>query len=144
MNISINAQLLSNELSRPVDLPLSECANVEFDNNIHCTCFRNVKFLFPAQDISGKIGFRHPGLGMIPCTFGSPVEIIGDVFIKHDLLLNAILLGDKTGIAMNGSSSRIRVCDVDGIDDSFFDIERRNIIHEIFRMKEFGATIVIS
>lgn len=143
MNLNINAQLLSNELSRPVDLPLNECTDIEFNNNIHCTCFRGVKFLFPAQDISGKIGFRRPGLGLIPCTFSSPVEIIGDVFIRHDLLLNAILLGDKTGIAMNGNSAWIRVHEVDGIDDSFFDRERRNVMYEIFKMEEFGATIVI-
>lgn len=143
MNININAQLLSEELSRPVDLPLSDCMDIEFNNNIHSTCFRGVKFIFPAQDISGKIGIRSPGFGMMPCSFNRSLEIIGDVFIKHDLLLNAILLGDKTGIALNGSSAWIRVREVNGLGDSFYDMERRRVIHEVFKMEEFVATIII-
>lgn len=145
MNININAQLLSEELSKPVDLPLSDCMDIEFDNNIHSTCFRGVKFIFPAQDISGKVGYYDEMMGRwIPYRFENPVEMIGDVYIKNKSLLQLLLTGDTSEIPVNGSSSWIRVRDVIGIDDeSWVGMRKRSGMHKVFELDGFDATITI-
>lgn len=118
MSLNINATLVSSELQHPIILPLSECADVEIDDNVHATCFKGVKFVFPAQDIGGKVGYYDEMMGRwIPYRFENPVEMIGDVYIKNKSLLQLLLTGDTSEIPVNGSSSWIRVRDVIGIDD---------------------------
>lgn len=146
MSLNINATLVSSELQHPIILPLSECADVEIDDNVHATCFKGVKFVFPAQDISGKVGYYDEMMGRwIPYRFGNPVEMIGDVYIKNKSLLQLLLTGDTSEIPVNGSSSWIRVRDVIGIDDeSWVGMRKRSGMHKVFELDGFDATITIS
>ena len=108
MGLNINAKLVSSKLHHPIMLPLSECTDVEIGDNVHATCFKGVKFLFPAQDISGKIGYRDEMMGMwVPYRFENPLEIVGDVFVNNKLLLQILLNVDKIEILVNGNSSWI-------------------------------------
>lgn len=146
MILNINATLVSGELQHPIILPLSECTDVEVDDNVHCTGFKGVKFTFPAQDISGKVGYYDEMMGRwIPYRFENPVKMIGDVYIKNKSLLQLLLTGATTEIPVNGSSSWIRVRDVTGIDDeSWVGMRKRSGMHEIFELEGFDATMTIS
>ena len=146
MSLNINATLVSSELQHPIILPLSECADVEIDDNVHATCFKGVKFVFPAQDSSGKVGYYDEMMGRwIPYRFENPVEMIGDVYIKNKSLLQLLLTGDTSEIPVNGSSSWIRVRDVIGIDDeSWVGMRKRSGMHKVFELDGFDATITIS
>lgn len=146
MSLNINATLVSGELQHPIILPLSECTDVEIDDNVHVTCFKGVKFVFPAQDISGKVGYYDEMMGgWIPYWFENPVEMIGDVYIKNKLLLQLLLTGDKSEIPVNGNSSWIRMHEVIGIDDeSWVGMRKRSGMREIFKMEGFDATMTIS
>lgn len=46
MNLNVNATLDSDKLQHPIMLPLSECTDVEIDDNIHSTCFRELSLCF--------------------------------------------------------------------------------------------------
>ena len=146
MSLNINATLVSSELQHPIILPLSECADVEIDDNVHATCFKGVKFVFPAQDISGKVGYYDEMMGRwISYRFENPVEMIGDVYIKNKSLLQLLLTGDTSEIPVNGSSSWIRVRDVMGIDDeSWVGMHKHSGMHKIFELEGFDATMTIS
>lgn len=146
MSLNINATLVSSELQHPIILPLSECTDVEIDDNVHATCFKGVKFVFPAQDISGKVGYYDEMMGRwIPYRFENSVEMIGDVYIKNKSLLQLLLTGDTSEIPVNGSSSWIRVRDVIGIDDeSWVGMRKRSGMHKVFELDGFDATITIS
>lgn len=146
MSLNINATLVSSELQHPIILPLSECMDVEIDDNVHATCFKGVKFVFPAQDISGKVGYYDEMMGRwIPYRFENLVEMIGDVYIKNKSLLQLLLTGDTSEIPVNGSSSWIRVRDVIGIDDeSWVGMRKRSGMHKVFELDGFDATITIS
>ena len=146
MSLNINATLVSGELQHPIILPLSECTDVEVDDNVHCTGFKGVKFTFPAQDISGKVGYYDEMMGRwIPYWFENPIEMIGDVYIKNKLLLQLILTGDTTEIPVDGSSSWIYVRDVMGIDDgSWVGMHKERGMYEVFKLDGFDATITIS
>lgn len=146
MGLNIKATLVSVELQHPIILPLGECTDVEVDDNVHCTGFKGVKFTFPAQDISGKVGYYEEMVGRwVPYWFENPVEMIGDVYIKNKLLLQLILTGDTTEIPVNGNSSWIRVQDVTGIDDeSWVGMHKERGMYEIFKMDGFDATITIN
>lgn len=119
---------------------------MEIDDNVHATCFKGVKFVFPAQDISGKVGYYDEMMGRwIPYRFENPVEMIGDVYIKNKSLLQLLLTGDTSEIPVNGSSSWIRVRDVIGIDDeSWVGMRKRSGMHKVFELDGFDATITIS
>ena len=146
MSLNINATLVSSELQHPIILPLSECTDVEVDDNVHATCFKGVKFLFPAQDISGKVGYYEEMVGRwVPYWFENPVEMVGDICIKNKLLLQLLLTGDTSEIPVNGSSSWIRVHDITGIDDeSWVGMHKSRGMREIFKMEGFDATMTIS
>ena len=147
MGLNINAKLVSSELQHPIILSLGECKDIEVDDNVHATCFRGVKFVFPAQDISGKIGYRNEMMGMwVPYWFESPLEMVGDVYINNKLLLQLLLAGDKSDILVNGNSSWIRVRDVVGLDDerSFASMRKSRAMREIFKMEGLDATITIN
>lgn len=146
MSLNINATLVSSELQHPIILPLSECTDVEIDDNVHATCFKGVKFVFPAQDISGKVGYYDEMMGRwIPYRFENPVEMIGDVYIKNKSLLQLLLTGDTSEIPVNGSSSWIRVREVMEIDDeSWVGMHKSRGMREIFKMEGFDATMTIS
>lgn len=144
--MNLTATLVSSEIPTPIILPLSECTDVEIDDNIHSTCFRRVKFVFPAQDISGKVGYYEEMIGRwIPYRFDHPIEMVGDIYVKNKLLLQVILTGDVIEIPVNGSSSWIRVHDVMGIDDeSWVGMHESRGMREIFKMEGFDATMTIS
>lgn len=146
MSSHITATLVSSKLQHPIILPLSECTDVEVDDNVHATCFKGVKFTFPAKDISGKVGYYDEMMGRwMPYRFENPVEMIGDVYIKNKSLLQLLLTGDTTEIPVNGSSSWIRVRDVMGIDDeSWVGMRKRSGMYEVFKLDGFDATITIS
>lgn len=146
MSLNLTATLVSGKLAHPIILPLSECADVEVDDNVHATCFKGVKFSFPAQDISGKVGYYEEMIGRwVPYRFENPVEMIGDVCIKNKSLLQLLLTGATTEIPVDGSSSWIRVRDVMGIDDeSWVGMRKERGMYEIFKMEGFDATITIS
>lgn len=146
MSLNITAKLVSDKLEHPIILPPSECADVEVDDNVHCTGFKGVEFMFPAQDISGKIGYIHPVMGWTPHRFEKPLKIVADVYINNRLLLQLILTGDTREIRVNGRASWIRVREVVGLDDeeSYFDMQKRRAIHDIFGMDGFDATMTIS
>ena len=147
MGLNINAKLVSSELQHPIILSLGECDDVEVDDNVHATCFRGVKFVFPAQDISGKIGYRDEMMGMwVPYRFENPLEIVGDVFVKNKLLLQILLNGDKIEIPVNGNSSWIRVREVVGLDDerSLASMRKSRAMHKIFEIEGLDATITIN
>lgn len=146
MSLNLIATLVSDKLAHPIILPLSECADVEVGDNVHATCFRGVKFVFPVQDISGKIGYRDEMMGMwVPYRFENPLEIVGDVFVNNKLLLQILLNGDKIEIPVNGNSSWIHVREVIGLDDerSFADMRKSRAMREIFKMEGFDATMTI-
>ena len=146
MSLNLTVTLVSSELQHPIILLLSECTDVEVDDNVHCTGFKGVKFTFPAQDISGKVGYYDEMMGRwIPYWFENPVEMIGDVYIKNKLLLQLLLTGDTTEIPVNGNSSWIRVHEVMGIDDeSWVGMHKSIGMREIFKMEGFDATMTIS
>lgn len=147
MGLNINAKLASSELQHPIILSLGECDDVEVDDNVHATCFRVVKFVFPAQDISGKIGYRDEMIGMwVPYRFENPLEIVGDVFVKNKLLLQILLNGDKIEIPVNGNSSWIRVREVVGLDDerSFASMRKSRAMRKIFEIEGLDATMTIN
>ena len=146
MSLNINATLVSGELQHPIMLPLSECTDVEIDDNVHCTGFKGVKFTFSAQYISGKVGYYDEMMGRwIPYWFENPVEMIGDVYIKNKLLLQLLLTRDTIEIPVNGNSSWIRVHEVTGIDDESLVGLRKHIgMHKIFELDGFDATMTIS
>lgn len=146
MSLNINATLVSGELQHPIILPLSECTDVEIDDNVHATRFKGVKFVFPAQDISGKVGYYEEMVGRwVPYRFENPVEMIGDICIENKLLLQLLLTGDTTEIPVNGNSSWIRVHEVMGIDDeSLVGLHKHIGMREIFKMEGFDATMTIS
>ena len=97
MSLNLTATLVSRELAHPIILPLSECTDVEVGDNVHATCFKGVKFVFPAQDISGKVGYYEEMIGRwVPYWFENPVEMVGDVYINNKLLLQLLLAGDKS------------------------------------------------
>lgn len=146
MSSNLTAKLISSELQHPIILPLSECVEVEIDDNVHATCFRGVKFSFPAQDISGKIGYHDEMLGMwVPYWFENPLEIMGDVWVKNKLLLQVILAGDTSEIPVNGNSSWIRVREVIGLDGegSFIGMCKSNAMYKIFDIEGLNATMTI-
>ena len=145
--LNINAKLVSSELQYPIMLPLGKCDDVEVDDNVHATCFRGVKFVFPAQDISGKIGYRDKMMGMwVPYHFENPLEIVGDVFVNNKLLLQILLNGDKIEIPVNGNSSWIRVREVIGLDDerSFASMRKSRAMRKIFEIEGLDATMTIN
>ena len=146
MSLNINATLVSGELQHPIILPLSECTDVEIDDNVHATRFKGVKFVFPAQDISGKVGYYEEMVGRwVPYRFENPVEMVGDICIENKLLLQLLLTGDTTEILVNGNSSWIRVHEVMGIDDeSWVGMRKHSGMHKIFELDGFDATITIS
>ena len=146
MSLNITATLVSGELQHPIILPLSECTDVEVDDNIHATLFNGVKFVFPAQDISGKVGYYEEMIGRwVPYWFEHPVEMVGDICIKNKLLLQLLLTGDTSEIPVNGNSSWIRVHEVMGIDDeSWVGMHESRGMREIFKMEGFDATMTIS
>ena len=146
MSLNLTATLVSSELQHPIILPLSECMDVEIDDNIHATLFKGVKFTFPAQDISGKVGYYEEMVGRwVPYWFENPVEMVGDICIKNKLLLQLLLIGDTSEIPVNGNSSWIRVHEVIGIDDeSWVGMHESRGMREIFKMEGFDATISIS
>lgn len=146
MSLNINATLVSGELQHPIILPLSECMDVEIDDNVHATCFKGVKFTFPAQDISGKVGYYEEMVGRwVPYWFENPVEMVGDICIKNKLLLQLLLTGDTSEIPVNWNSSWIRVHEVMGIDDeSWVGMHKSRGMREIFKMEGFDATMTIS
>ena len=146
MSLNINATLVSGELQHPIILPLSECMDVEIDDNVHATCFKGVKFTFPAQDISGKVGYYEEMVGRwVPYWFENPVEMVGDICIKNKLLLQLLLTGDTSEIPVNWNSSWIRVHEVMGIDDeSWVGMHTSRGMREIFKMEGFDATMTIS
>jgi hypothetical protein len=146
MGLNLTATLVSSELQHPIILPLSECMDVEIDDNVHATCFKGVKFTFPAQDISGKVGYYEEMVGRwVPYWFENPVEMVGDIYIKNKLLLQLLLTGDTSEIPVNGNSSWIRVHEVIGIDDeSWVGMHKSRGMREIFKMEGFDATITIS
>ena len=147
MGLNINATLVSDKLQHPIMLPLSECAGVKVGDNVHTTCFMGVKFSFPAQDISGKIGYRNEMMGMwVPYWFESPLEMVGDVYINNKLLLQLLLARDISDIPVNGNSSWIHVREVVGLDDerSFADMRKSRTMREIFKMEGLDATMTIN
>ena len=147
MGLNINAKLVSSELQHPIILSLGECKDIEIDDNVHATCFMGVKFLFPAQDISGKIGYRDEMMGMwVPYHFKNPLEMVGDVFVNNKLLLQILLNGDKSEIPVNGSSSWIRVREVVGLDDerSFASMRKSRAMRKIFEIEGLDATMTIN
>lgn len=146
MSLNLTATLVSSELQHPIILPLNECTDVEVGDNVHATCFKGVKFMFPAQDISGKVGYYEEMIGRwVPYWFENPVEMVGDVYIKNKSLLQLLLTGTTTEIPVNGSSSWIRVRDVIGIDDeSWVGMRKRSGMHKVFELDGFDATITIS
>lgn len=146
MSLNLTATLVSRELAHPIILPLSECTDVKVDDNVHYTGFKGVKFTFPAQDISGKVGYYDEMMGRwIPYWFKNPVEMIGDVYIKNKLLLQLLLTGDTTEIPVNGNSSWIRVHEVIGIDDeSWVGMRKHSGMHKVFELEGFDATMTIS
>lgn len=146
MSLNLTATLVSGELQHPIILPLSECTDVEVDDNVHCTGFKGVKFTFPAQDISGKVGYYEEMIGRwVPYWFENPVETVGDVYINNKLLLQLLLAGDKSEIPVNGNSSWIRVHEVTGIDDeSWVGMHKERGMYEVFKLDGFDATITIS
>ena len=146
MSLNLTATLVSSELQHPIILPLNECTDVEVGDNVHATCFKGVKFVFPAQDISGKVGYYEEMIGRwVPYWFENPVEMVGDVYINNKLLLQLLLTGDKSEIPVNGNSSWIRVHEVIGIDDeSWGGMHKSRGMREIFKMEGFDATITIS
>lgn len=108
MSLNLTATLVSRELAHPIILPLSECTDVEVGDNVHATCFKGVKFVFPAQDISGKVGYYEEMVGRwVPYRFENPVEMVGDIYIENKLLLQLLLTGDTSEIPVNGNSSWI-------------------------------------
>ena len=146
MSLNINATLVSGELQHPIILPLSECTDVEIDDNVHATGFKGVRFMFPAQDISGKVGYYEEMIGRwVPYWFENPVEMVGDVYIKNKSLLQLLLTGTTTEIPVDGNSSWIYVRDVMGIDDeSWVGMRKRSGMHKVFELDGFDATITIS
>lgn len=146
MSLNLTATLVSSEIPTPIILPLSECTDVEIDDNVHATCFKGVKFSFPAQDISGKVGYYEEMIGRwVPYWFESPLEMVGDVYINNKLLLQLILAGDKSEIPVNGNSSWIRVHEVMGIDDeSWVGMHKHSGMHKIFELDGLDATMTIS
>lgn len=146
MSLNLTATLVSGEIPTPIILSLSECTDVEVDDNVHATCFKGVKFVFPAQDINGKVGYYEEMIGRwIPYRFEHPIEMVGDIYVKNKLLLQVILTGDVIEIPVNGSSSWIRVHDVMGIDDeSWVGMHKSRGMREIFKMEGFDATMTIS
>lgn len=146
MSLNLTATLVSGKLAHPIILHLSECNDVEIDDNVHVTYFKGVKFTFPAQDISGKVGYYEEMVGRwVPYWFENPVEMVGDICIKNKLLLQLLLTGDTSEIPVNGNSSWIRVHDVIGIDDeSWVGMHKHVGMHEIFKMDGFDATMTIS
>lgn len=147
MGLSITAELVSSELQHPIILSLGECEDIEVDDNVHATCFRGVKFVFPAQDISGKIGYRDEMMGMwVPYRFENPLEIVGDVFVNNKLLLQILLNGDKIEIPVNGNSYWIRVREVVGLDDerSFASMCKSRAMRKIFEVEGLDATMTIN
>lgn len=146
MSLNLTATLVSRELAHPIILPLSECAEVEVDDNVHCTGFKGVRFMFPAQDISGKVGYYEEMIGRwVPYRFENPVEMVGDVYIKNKSLLQLLLTGTTTEIPVNGNSSWIRVHEVIGIDDeSWVGMHKHSGMHKVFELEGFDATMTIS
>lgn len=146
MSLNINATLVSGELQHPIILPLSECTDVKIDDNVHATCFKGVKFSFPAQDISGKVGYYEEMVGRwVPYWFENPVEMVGDIYIKNKLLLQLLLTGDTSEIPVNGNSSWIRVREVTGIDDeSWVGMRKHSGMHKVFELEGFDATMTLS
>lgn len=146
MSLNISATLVSGELQHPIILPLSECTDIEIDDNVHATRFKGVKFVFPAQDISGKVGYYEEMIGRwVPYWFKSPLEMVGDVYINNKLLLQLLLAGDKSEMPVNGNSSWIRVHDVIGIDDeSWVGMRKHSGMHKIFELDGFDAIMTIS
>lgn len=146
MSLNLTATLVSSEIPTPIMLPLSECTDIEIDDNVHSTGFKGVKFVFPAQGISGKIGYYEEMMGRwIPYRFEHPIEMVGDIYVKNKLLLQVILTGDVIEIPVNGSLSWIRVHDVIGIDDeSWVGMHKSRGMREIFKMEGFDATMTIS
>ncbi len=146
MSLNINATLVSGELQHPIILSLSECTDVEIDDNVHATCFKGVKFSFPAQDISGKVGYYEEMIGRwVPNWFENPVEMVGDIHIKNKLLLQLLLTGDTSEIPVNGNSSWIRVREVTGIDDeSWVGMRKHSGMHKVFELEGFDATMTLS
>jgi hypothetical protein len=146
MSLNINATLVSGELQHPIILPLSECTDVEIDDNVHATRFKGVKFVFPAQDISGKVGYYEEMVGRwVPYRFENPVEMVGDICIENKLLLQLLLTGDTTEIPVNGNSSWIQVREVMGIDDeSWVGMHKHSGMHKIFELEGFDAMMTIS
>ena len=102
--------------------------------------------MFPAQDISGKVGYYEEIIGRwVPYRFEHPVEMVGDVYVKNKLLLQVILTGDVSEIPVNGSSSWIRVHDITGIDDeSYVGMRKHSGMHKVFEIEGFDATMTIS
>lgn len=146
MSLNLTATLVSSKLQHPIILHLGECAEVEVGDNGHATCFRGVKFSFPAQDISGKVGYYEEMIGRwVPYWFESPLEMVGDVYINNKLLLQLLLAGDTSEIPVNGNSSWIRVREVMEIDDeSWVGMHKSRGMREIFKMEGFDATMTIS
>lgn len=146
MSLNLTATLVSSELQHPIILPLSECTDVEVDDNVHATCFKGVKFVFPAQDISGKVGYYEEMIGRwVPYYFENSVEMVGDICIKNKLLLQLLLTDDTSEIPVNGNSSWIRVNDVMGIDDeSWVGMRKHSGMRKIFELDGFDATMAIS
>lgn len=146
MNLNLTATLVSRELVHSIILPLSECTDVEVGDNVHATCFKGVKFVFPAQDISGKVGYYEEMIGgWVPYWFENPVEMVGDVYINNKLLLQLLLAGDKSEIPVNGNSSWIRVHDVIGIDDeSWVGMHKNSGMRKVFELEGFDAMMTIS
>ena len=145
MALNIGVKLMISELPRPINLRLTEGADVEIDASNGRTYFKGVEVTLYPRDINGKVGYHDETEGWIPCEFIVPVDIIVDVFVSNEFLLREFVLGDTGEIPVNGNSAWIEVREV----SEFYDSDgvqaerKRNGILELFNMEKSDAVMIL-
>lgn len=144
MALNIGAKLMISELSRPINLRLTEGTDVEIDASTGRTYFKGVEFTLDARYINGKIGYHDETEGWIPYEFIINVDVIVDVFISNEFLLREFVLGNTGEIPVDGTSAWIEVRDVSRLYDETVHGERkRDGIIELFNMEKSDAVMIL-
>lgn len=142
MSATISAQFRMSKVSGSMQIKLSDCESV----HIHeCgTFFDNVEFAFPADQISGNYSFRDVGDGRTPVEFNGPIIVYADVWVRNDILINALLNGSAS-VDVDFSHATIKVNDIDSdeSDSKVAELQAR-LIKGLFSPASLEASMYIS
>ena len=140
--MTISAQFRMSKVSGSMQMKLSDRESIHIHER--GTFFDNVEFVFPADQISGNYSFRDVGDGRTPVEFNGPITVYTDVWVRNDILINALLNGSAS-VDVDFSHATIKVNDIgsDESDSKAAELQAR-LIKGLFSPASLEASMCIS